>query len=266
MSGKIRFSVFGTNLHIDIQSSSALLMNTNPPIDIIMTGKTPLEVLKELENILSYYFVFDNRKPLDTVVENMLSNLGVRKIDWKSIPTIKSYAKFFYQVWINKDKTDLTNTDTDYNRQTASIVIDILSWWYIRRLVHIYVICAILEAVHGSTQVSNSPMTLPSFPAMPTPSFTTNTEVDILKAKYNKDVSDLEFNKSQLQADVQKLVSEYETLQKDYQILYSISVNKDNIIAGLEKKLEDFKELLLHSTTMMFKIEEIPNINNSLKS
>jgi hypothetical protein len=282
MSGNIKFSVIDTTLQVSIQSSSPLLADTVTPISISLYNKAPLDVLKELESMLSYYFVFEDRKPLDKVVENMINNLGPRKIDWKSISTIKIYAKYFYQIWLNKDKTGLTNNDQDYNRQTASIIIDILSWWYTRRLVHIYVICVILEAVHGNTQsqaqapvlnmninMNNTATTshvIPTYAPVPTPYFTPNTDVETLKTRYESNVPDFDANKAQLQADVNKLLKEYEILQTEYQGIYTNALTKDKIIADLEKKMKELKELLLHSTTMIFKIEEIPILTNALKS
>jgi hypothetical protein len=279
MSQKIKFSVFDSTLQVSIQPSSTLLGKTDTPISIALSNKVPLDVLKELDSMLSYYFVFEDRKPLDKVVENMINNLGPRKIDWESISTIKTYAKYFYHIWLNKDKTNLTNNEKDDNRQTASIVIDILSWWYTRRLVHIYVICVILEAVHGNTQaqapvlninMNNSSATtshvIPTYAPIPTPYFTPNTDVETLKTRYESNVPDFDANKAQLQADVNKLLKEYEILQTEYQGLYTNAVTKDKIIADLEKKMKELKELLLQSTTMIFKIEEIPILSNPLKS
>lgn len=245
MSGSIRFSVVGSILHIDISMS-----NSNIPLQqsftVSLASKSPLNVLQEIQQQLNMLFTL-NGKTLDEVVEKLIVNMAGQKFDQNSLTRIKDDAKYYYKVWSNKDKSGLTNSDTDYNHQTASIVIDMLSWWYIRRLVHIYVVCAILEEVYKHTGTT---YTFGNFASPYTNSYSVNVnkavEIEDLKRKYNEQLDTLNADKQEIKNDFNKLVASYENLR--YQ-------NKD-----LYKKLEEFRELLLHSTSMIFKIEEVPNM------
>ena len=238
MADKIRFFLTGNTLNITVPSSN-MILGTSQPISIfITTDKAPVVFLQEIQTELSRYFVFEGGKTLDTIVEDIIVNLSVRKFDLKTISSIKGYAKYFYRLWNDKDKGGLSSRDTDEIRQTTSIVIDMLSWWYIRRLVHVYVICAILEEVYKSTNTQSHayPLGSPSPPLAPPPTPLPTT------------------------TDMSTLLNSYRTLEIDYKTLYDSVAEKDAKIAMLQKKLDDFKELLIHSTSMIFKIEEVPNM------
>lgn len=257
MSGSIAFLVNNSTLEITL----TLTPTSIPKVMYVsIENKSPLNVLNDVQTVLLYEFLFEGGKTLDQLVDDLIVKMGERKFSKSSISSIKQTAKDYYRIWINKNKSGLTNTDADYNRQTASIIIDMLSWWFIRRLVHVYVVCAILEGVYTTTQsydvgVSKSYSSIPEYTLD-----TRNDEVESLKQKYNTNVSALQMDKSQLAQDLQSLLANYTKLEKDYQTHYAEKIAKEQEVKQLTGQLKEFKELLLHSTSMIFKIEEVPNM------
>lgn len=260
MSGSIKFSMNGSMLQTEI-----VLPRTNS-VRTVMTSlgnKSPLDVLKDIQTQLTIVFTFGEHGTLDQVVEDIIVKMGEKRIVKPSVSAIKEYAKAYYRVWANKTKYGMSNDDGDYNRQTASIIIDMLSWWYIRRLVHVYVVCAILEGVHNTTQSLSSPSYNAKIRYSSVDDYGRNArdeEIDKLKLKYNTDVSILQTTHDQLQRDFKTLLGNYTRLENEYNTLYKEREEQDEMIASFEQKLAGFKELLLHSTSMIFKIEEVPNM------
>jgi hypothetical protein len=258
MSGYIEFSTDDTALLINIALPGQAVLSKN----ILLEGKTPKQLLEDIQRQLEYVFVFDGARTLDKVVEDIIVNMNIRNTNLPSISSIKDTAKLYYRIWDKKTKRGLTNNDTDYKRQTVSIVIDMLSWWYVRRLVHVYVVCAILEQVQNTTTSLTNRAVIPDyryngFKGYPD---TINNEIESLKLKYNTNVSVLQTDKAQLAQDFQKLLQSYKQLETDYQNMHANEFAKDKHIEDLTQKLDEFRELLLHSTSMIFKIEEVPNM------
>ncbi len=289
MSDSIRFDVSDRKLEISIHMPSLPTgSNSTNFITIDLTdGQIPkarLTVLQEIQSKLSYIFIFEGGKTLDQIVKEMITTIGTQNmtsnVSNDNFARIKERAKLYYRMWDNKEKSGLSSTDdTNEYRQNASIVIDILSWWFIRRLLHVYVVCAILQKIqktptppqttfytsHAPTSYtpytpyvypsSSSSSSSSSSPIEPQPLvvYTKDPEFETLKQKYNKNVSNLESDKTQLQNDIKVLIDKHSQLELDNQ---QLQANNEY----LAQRLEDFKQLLVHSTSMMFKLDEVPNI------
>jgi hypothetical protein len=256
MSGYIEFSTDNTTLIINIALPGQVPLSKG----ISLEGKTPKQLLEDIQRQLEYVFVFDGKRTLDKVVEDIIVNMNIRNTNLPSVSSIKDTAKLYYRIWDKKNKNGLTNNDTDYKRQTVSIVIDMLSWWYVRRLVHVYVVCAILEQVQNTATSLINRGVIPDQRYNDFKGYPITDEIETLKFKYATNVSVLQSDKAQLAQDFQKLLQSYKQLETDYRDMYAKESAKDKHIEDLTQKLDEFRELLLHSTSMIFKIEEVPNM------
>lgn len=250
MSGYIEFLTDDTTLRINIALPGQVSVSKTVSIE----EKTPKQLLTDIQRQLEYVFVFDGKKTLDKVVEDIIVNMNIRNTNIPSVSSIKNTAKLYYRIWDNRNKNGLTNEDTDYQRQIVSIVIDMLSWWYIRRLVHVYVVCAILEQVQNTTISLMDQRTTKGYTSP------INNEIETLKFKYATNVAILQSDKAQLAQDFQQLLHSYKQLETDYQNMQANEFAKDKYIDDITQKMNEYRELLLHSTSMIFKIEEVPNM------
>jgi hypothetical protein len=282
MSAGIKFFVSdGYNesdrtLHVTINMPE---QTTNKFTISLSDGQNPksrLTVLQEIQNYLSNTFIFEGGKTLDQIVKDVITTIDVQNMASNAlrnnITNIKNLAKLYYRMWESKDKSGLSSIDeTDEYRQNASIVIDMLSWWFIRRLVHIYVVCAILEKVHTTPQppqvttyttyTTHTPFKPSSYPIQQTQQqqqqpvviYTKDREFEAMKQKYSTNVSNLEGDKNQLQNDIKTLLEKHSQLELDNQQLHA---NNEY----LAQRLDDLKQLLVQSTSMIFKLDEVPNI------
>jgi hypothetical protein len=265
MSGNIVFSVInGTTLQINILGLDNTTDTIFVELAIGMKPRTPIEILKELQDKLSYKFLFQDGKTLDQVVTNVMTVINPKYVSLSmtdnTVSSIKSRAKAYYQMWINKDKTDIVINNTEENRQTANIVIELLAWWFIRRLVHVYVVCAIIDEVYKSGKQSSQLSTTQIQPTTTFRDYTKDDGFDKLKQKYDSDVAFLQSEQAQLSGDLKSLINKHTQLEQEYTKLYDNGLEKDNKITELEHRLDDFKKLLLHSSSMIFRMEEVPNM------
>lgn len=281
MSASIKFFVSDgysesdRTLHVTINMPEQATNTFTVTLSDGQNPKSRLTILQEIQNHLSNTFIFEGGKTLDHIVKDVITTIDVQNIASNAlrnnITNIKNLAKLYYRMWESKDKSGLSSIDeTDEYRQNASIVIDMLSWWFIRRLVHVYVVCAILEKVHTpppqvttyttytthtpfKSNVASSSSPSPIYPQQPVVIYKKDPEFDALEKKYSSNVSNLESDKTQLQNDIKVLLEKHSQLELDNQQLHA---NNEY----LTHKLDDLKELLVHSTSMMFKLDELPNI------
>lgn len=205
----------------------------------------------------------------------------------------KKYAKYYYETLINREVKDdrkvWVNESSDSPEvlkrkqesfanvfENATILSDMVSWWYVRRLVHVYVVCTCLEKImkmqqiqqmqkpvttaYSSTYQPLATTTVVNPPVTGTIASTSATEIEQLKANYKKQLDAMQNYCNVVATDKTNINNQFAILQNDYNILNDKIKDQQNRIFELENNLRDYKDLLLESTGMIFKMNEIPNI------
>jgi hypothetical protein len=233
---------------------------------INMTNKRPIELLMELKDKFSSLLLFAGSETFDNVVRDIAQTFdsGVRQTSVR-----KAYAKYFYETLVSRNTRALTR-DGSFN-ETALIVTDLMAWYFIRRAVHIYVVCAIMDKVQNSSLSSRTPASLTYVPSSnPQSTIVVDDETKIKSemlsqqlAKLQQDITQGGIDKTSLQASLSTIEQSKNDLQTKVDELQATVVSQFNEIARLRNELNGFKELLLNSTSMIFKIDEVPTLSSS---
>jgi hypothetical protein len=208
----------------------------------------------------------------------------------------KSYAKYFYIVLKNKIyKSNTTNSNsvqTSDRKKTAQIIIELVNWYFMRRFVHIYVVSACLEkllqlaiaSTSNFTVVQPSPTMTPqpqpvNWPSSTstqssvglTPTSTTNSQrgtfqVPPVVVQQQISALDSQINRLSVVASSGSGMSDAErstltkALQDTKNTLLDQQKEQSRLIQELSnsrKELDNLRELLLSSTSMIFKMDEL---------
>lgn len=230
---------------------------------ISMVNKRPIELLMELKDKFSSILLFAGNETFDTVVKDIAQTFdsGVRQTSVR-----KAYAKYFYETLVSRNTRSLTR-DGSFG-ETALIVTDLLAWYFIRRAVHIYVVCAIMDKVQNSTFTPTQPAQPASVAYIPSTSVDEETKrkSEMLSqqlAKLQQDVTQGGIDKTSLQATLSSIEQSKNDLQAKVDELQATVASQYNEIARLRNELNGFKELLLNSTSMIFKIDEVPALSST---
>jgi hypothetical protein len=233
---------------------------------INMSNKRPIELLMELKDKFSSILLFSGSESFDTVVKDIAQTFdsGVRQTSVR-----KAYAKYFYETLVSRNTRSLTR-DNSFN-ETALIVTDLLAWYFIRRAVHIYVVCAIMDKVQNSSLTARESTSTTYIPSNPLSTSVVNMVDDEAKkksemlsqqlAKLQQDVTQGGIDKISLQASLSSIEQSKNDLETKVQELQATIVSQFNEITRLRNELNGFKELLLNSTSMIFKIDEVPTLS-----
>jgi hypothetical protein len=230
---------------------------------INMTNKRPIELLIELKDKFSSLLLFAGSETFDNVVRDIAQTFdsGVRQTSVR-----KAYAKYFYETLVSRNTRALTR-DGSFN-ETALIVTDLMAWYFIRRAVHIYVVCAIMDKVQNSSLPSRNPASMTYIPPNPQSTIVvdddTKRKSEMLSqqlAKLQQDITKEGIDKTSLQASLSSIEQSKNDLQTKVDELQATVASQYNEIARLRNELNGFKELLLNSTSMIFKIDEVPALS-----
>lgn len=259
------FSIQGDDLLVNINPSNKTAENFDGTIlkllpqssfAVKIGNRRPIEVLTELRDKLSSIVLFNGNESFDSVVRDIAQNFNTGNV--RDTTLRKAYAKYFYETFTKRNSTALTRDGGI--KETGLIVTELLSWYFIRRAVHIYVVCAILDRVNRATEQSIS-VSGQSTPPVFTTTISEDTKNKI--ANLEKKVIDMTGQLSQSQlapAQISMLQSQLEEFKKemiDKEVQLKKCQDHNNQLA---QELANFKELLLSSTSMIFKMEEIPNL------
>lgn len=225
---------------------------------INMSDKRPIELLMELKDKFSAILLFSGSEPFDNVVRDIAQTFdsGVRQTSVR-----KAYAKYFYETLVSRNTRSLTR-DGSFS-ETALIVTDLLAWYFIRRAVHIYVVCAIMDKVQNSTFTPTQPASVAYIPSISVDDETKRKSEMLSQqlAKLQQDVTQEGIDKTSLQASLSSIEQSKNDLQAKVDELQATVASQYNEIARLRNELNGFKELLLNSTSMIFKIDEVPALS-----
>lgn len=263
-----------------------------------MTIKTPtnvndMEIIKQLMAFFAERIKFAGTA-IDNVVKETMDlfkrydTLTVtEKTNASSIMARrKLYAKYFYNVFKNK-VFESTNPQHPLE-QHARVIVELVCWYFIRRIIIIYIVCACLEKLFQTTKVtptliasptpqqvvylpSPTQQTLQSLPQttqttpLPVPIKTNSTPITIassvppLTNKVNQQMSSLD---SILQATPQSASTEAlrSTLTStrnllDAQKTQNLELRQE--LNNAKDELDKLRKLLLESTSMIFSMDEL---------
>jgi hypothetical protein len=274
MGTDMRCYLNGDNLVIEFQSNGTSEIVDNKTIKYIPNrvisvfvgkGVKPVDALNEVKSKLLEILIIDGDS-FDSVVAATMRNLSMENIESDKVKTRKNYAKYFYTMFMNRNKTDLERNSSDSGK-LALILIELISWWFIRRAVHVFVVSTILERVGVKDNTIKPTMNFQVGPSISAPSTSNSTsardckaEVDLITAQFNAELAKLKNEKSAANSSsvvVTKQFTEIETKYKDLEALVNV---RNDRVAELEIQLDNYKQLLLESTSMIFKMDEIPNM------
>lgn len=237
------------------------------------------QVVDETMNIFNNFDKFDK-----TQKNNALSVVSLRKI----------YAKYFYIVLKNKvyktaNSISANSVQTSDRKKTAQIIIELVNWYFIRRFVHIYVVCACLEKLlqlavvttnnFASTSSSGIPQPQPvnilgvstntGFSSTPSPTTRVGTfqvppavvqqQVSALDAQLNRINVVSTSGSTSTMTDTER-ASLTKALQDTKNTLIAQQQQNIELTKQLDdsrKELDNLRELLLSSTSMIFKMDEL---------
>lgn len=308
----ITFLYENDNIILSITSKEPVILVDQRQISTIstsaLTNKTynlsntaPLAVMTTMLRDFKEIFKFANVS-LDQVVEetmNIFNNIDKfdrsQKVNALSVVSLrKSYAKYFYTVLKNKVYNTATSVggnsvQTSDRKKTAQIIIELVNWYFIRRFVHIYVVCACLEkllqlAVVASNNIASTsssgvpqpqPVNLSGFPGTPgfssapmavasvgtfqVPPVVVQQQLSALDTQLNR-INVVSSSGSESTMTNAENASLAKTLQDTKDTLIAqqqYNVNLTKQLDDARKELDNLRELLLSSTSMIFKMDEL---------
>jgi hypothetical protein len=190
--------------------------------------ETPLTVMTNMMNSFKNIFVYGTSS-LEDIVKNTMELFNKPSpSSLKEIQLRKDYSRYYYFILKNR-KIDFDQS-TD-NKKTAQIIIELVCWWFIRRFVHLYVTCTCLERL------------------LQTASISTNSSSSII---YTSPVSQ---NLEKIKGSVDK--DTYDTLNQMYTNQTSEITALRKELQNKQRDLDNLRELLLSSTSMLFKMDEL---------
>lgn len=197
--------------------------------------ETPLTVMTNMMSSFKGIFVYGSSS-LEDIVKNTMELFNKPTLtSLKEIQIRKDYSRYYY--FILKNRKIAFDQSTD-NQKTAQIIIELVCWWFIRRFVHLYVTCTCLERLLQTTSTPNS--------SSSSIIYTSPTTIDTVKVNQN-----LEKLKGSVDKDT------YDTLNQMYtnQTAEITALRKE--LQNKQKDLDNLRELLLSSTSMLFKMDEL---------
>lgn len=219
-----------------------------------LNNKSLVETLKNMQQTLSdkfkIYYPNGRTETFDEAVQSLINGLGgsVTPTFFEDITVKKAYAKYYYEMF----KQKLIQIEEKHS--DALILSSLVSYYFIKRLVHVFVMCTIYQKV-------SVPTTTPGNVFSGTPIIINNNEVS----------TDFTAERNALQAKILGLetaMKNSESTSKasldtmtEINTLNTTMLNKaEDKIKLLENQVNNYRELLLKSTTMIFKLDEIPNV------
>lgn len=264
---------FPAQLIVGDNSSKGVVVNAiNTTLSLSINEKKPIDLLTSLQENFKNLIKFDQGTLLDTAVSNtmvMIGNLSNSSgtLDMNVVKRNKAFAKYYYKAFISKDIQGVENS-TNPMKDTVKIVIDLFTWWYIRRLVHIFVVFTIIETLSKPLTTVSSPTVIMPMPTNSPPSVastqTTTATIDDAEVQKLKDtvksLQDVIASQTTSITDKDTQLKSLQSIQADIDKLKDEVTRKTNEALDWKTKHDNLRELLIHSTSMIFKFDEVPNL------
>jgi hypothetical protein len=306
----ITFSYQNDNISLSIQSKEPIISVDQRQISAIPTTvldkmyplstTAPLAVMTTMLADFKEIFKFANAT-IDQVVDetmNIFNNIDKfdrsQKVNALGVVSLrKSYAKYFYTVVKNKvykttNSVGGNSVQTSDRKKTAQIIIELVNWYFVRRFVHIYVVCTCLEKLLQLAVVATNNMPSTSSTGMPqpqpvnlsgtsgfasTPSTMTSQvtapgtfqvppaliqqQVSSLDAQLNRVNIVSSSGSAMTEADRSSLTKALQDTKNTLIGQQQQNVDLTKQLDNARKELDNLRELLLSSTSMIFKMDEL---------
>lgn len=220
-----------------------------------INNKSLVETLKNMQQNLSdrfkIYYANGRTETFDEAVQSMINGLGssVAPNFLEDILVKKAYAKYYYEMF----KQKLIQIDEKYS--DALILSSLVSYYFIKRLVHVFVMCTIYQKVSIPTTAT----TISDLSGTPIIINTDEQSTDF-SAERNKLQAKVVALEAAIKNSENMSTASLDTM-KEINTLNTALLNKaEDKIKILENQVNNYRELLLKSTTMIFKLDEIPNV------
>lgn len=299
MVAVIRFSVTQDKSKIQIAMASQGGSLRYYGVPIIPVNPTPMEVPNDassslvltLQNLqaalnsrlLVYYggssTEYSSYETIDQVIASLMSDIGKADIvKGASIEELKqrlasrkAYARYYYEMFKGDNKT-LENLDNSRDSE-VKIVSQLVCFYFIKRLVHVFVMSTIFERVlmDMTPSVGTASASTSSYVSS-SGSSTSSVGTDVAMAQLKeerarleargKELSNMMLNSNNVSSD-----GKLKQMTEKLNVFISEMKEKDNeiyrlnlIVNDLGSKVGNYRDLLLQSHDILFKIDEIPNI------
>jgi hypothetical protein len=199
---------------------------------------------EELSQRLRVYYPGGRTETFDEAVLSLINGLGTSQ-NLDDILIKKAYARYYYDMFKNK-MISVQEKDSD-----ALIMTGLVSYYFMKRLVHVFVMCTIYQKVSVPSSTTSVTGTTPIIINETSGDFT--AERNIYEAKLLALQSAIKNSETSSDASIEK-VNEINALNNE------LLNRAEQKIKALEQQVNNYRELLLKSTTMIFKLDEIPNV------
>lgn len=234
-----------------------------PSITLKYNMQRPLvETLKAMQDdmskMLQVYYPNGEKETFDSTVVSMINGIDtasttVSKDFIDKLKVRKAYSRYYYDMFRKRT----VEYDESKNKD-AVILTSLVSYYFMKRLVHVFVMCTIYEKISNMTISGNASSQQPIIINNTTSTNSASSsdfaaERQALEAK----IANLEAgikNESTLSESANQKLNDMEANYKQ------LLDNAQQKIVNMEAQVNNYRELLLKSTTMIFKLDEIPNV------
>lgn len=253
----IRFSFTPDNkLSIELASSDTEIILYGKQIRRLETAKLQYDLKTSLVNTLKgmqeelsqrlrVYYPSGKTETFDEAVISLINGLGSSQ-NLDDLLVKKAYARYYYDMFKNK-MISIQEKDSD-----ALIMTGLVSYYFMKRLVHVFVMCTIYQKVSVPTSSTTS--------VSGTTPIIINEQSNDFTAERNAYEAKLLALKSSMNSSGTTTEASLKNLSEINSINAELIDNANRQIKSLEQQVNNYRELLLKSTTMIFKLDEIPNV------
>lgn len=221
-----------------------------------------VETLKAMQDdisrLLQVTYPSGEKETFDTTVVSMINGMDtststISKDFLEKMKVRKAYARYYYDMFRKR------TVEYDENKNKDAVILtSLVSYYFMKRLVHVFVMCTIFETISSVSMTSNS-----SQPIIINQTNTSSTS-NSSSSSFASERQTLEAKIANLEASIKNETTLTESANeklKEIDDKYKEMLdNAQQKIVSLEAQVNNYRELLLKSTTMIFKLDEIPNV------
>lgn len=237
---------------VDVVPIQSVMLKYDMKRSLVDTLKLMQE---DLSRLLQIYYPNGEKEAFDSTVMAMINGIDtstttVTQQFLDKMKVRKAYARYYYDM-LRKRKVEYDET----KNKDAVILTSLVSYYFMKRLVHVFVMCTIYEKISNATVSSNTssqPIIINNTVGEPS-SNTFIVERQALEAK----IANLEASIRNESSLTESANTKLQEVTDNYKNLLDSAQTRMN---NLEAQVNNYRELLLKSTTMIFKLDEIPNV------
>lgn len=222
-----------------------------------------VETLKAMQDdisrLLQVTYPSGEKETFDTTVVSMINGMDtststISKDFLEKMKVRKAYARYYYDMFRKR------TVEYDENKNKDAVILtSLVSYYFMKRLVHVFVMCTIFETISSVSMTSNSsqPIIINQTNTSSTSNSTSSNSFAKERIKFEAEIANLEASIKNVTDLTESEKEKRKEIDNKHNELLAIAEKK---IEGLEAQVNNYRELLLKSTTMIFKLDEIPNV------